>query len=1369
MSSASTAEPFIVPRLFSRITSDEQTDTTAQPSPLSAFFSEAAFVLLGEPGMGKTECFIQAAREEKNAHYYKVRAFLRNENKDEYADKVLYLDGLDEQRAKESDGRAILDRIIGKLKDLDNPRFRLSCRTADWYGENDQTNLQDASASNKITVVQLHPLSSSDIEQIVTKKGLSAGEFMQQAQEHGIEEWLNNPYSLNLLLTVVGDGKTWPNSRRELFRKASEILINEHNDEHRRTGTNFAANRLLQASGLLCLIILRTDLEGVALNEKNAGEGFIAINHFPENDLPLSEAARRKLFRHPGPEQAVYMHRTMAEYLAAQFLAQRMAEGLPAERVRRLLTSNNGKVPSFLRGLHAWVASLSVDPALFIRNDPLGVIYYGDPAEISTTNNNILLDQMEFMDQENQWLLRQVWKNIPLGRLSDCCLQKSFTKILQEPNKHSHVFVDIILQIIRHGKEISVSAESLLTFIKQNNHSKNYLLKYAAMAFVKHYPDRLEELLPILDELELNPDKDKEHELRGVLLQALYPGHLTLDQLCIHLPHPKPRFIGSYYIFLSYELVKNTSKENLYNLANILLQKTQHTEPDDGIFDTWKALACEAIITTLEQNGENIPIDTLFEWLLMHQNDETTRCTLIDINTFSSRLHTWLSARPETVKELFLLWINSSPPARPEQHIYTFWYKLINYTIPNWFPDWCLEQSAHYPNADIAKMLFLIGAKELLKLPLEQPPQLVRLFNFIEQNSQFKEFVDLVIANEITVFHLRMKSDELIRTMADNQRKEEMINYLTNRLEGIREGSDYETLLHLARIYHADFHYAARNLAPRERIKVTTNERIALAAEQGLLLLGRTIECPTPNEIGKLEVENMRDYRLYIIRACVDLTYETGQNIFELPEATLQAAICFRMRYTQHNEKPQWLSAIIQEKPDLAAKACREFWLPQLQQNKSHISTLWQITNGTPWHRVAQRVAIPLLQECPDLINEHLQPLLSAAIHYGDKEELLKLAKAAISRFEPSDDRWPLWAATAFLLDQTVWPQLQQHILPVNPDLDPNKNDLYMQFLSDVSSFYKNNKLSDVIFPVAAYLLLVNTFGKYFIPPSFELDHDNISYLIQNMIDKIGTIPTQEASEALRTMADNPELEKWHNRIRYTLASHQQVLTDKLVESKYLHDIFNVVMNGAPTSAGDLFALVVDQIRTIADELRHGNTDGYKIFWNINSHSQPTEPIPEEDGRNRFLDKLRVKLQPLQIVAEPEGHYADEKRADIQIQFNSWRLPIEIKRHFHREIWRAAKSQLIDKYVRDPKTYGYGIYLVFWYGEPNKWRLPTPPANITRPSSASELEQALLQTLPEQNKEQIEVIVLDLTSHSPLTTREKEKTARMTPCDEECG
>ena len=76
---------------------------------------------------------------------------------------TLYIDGLDETRAGATDGRTPFDAIRRKLQHLSRPRFRLSCRDADWFGANDRERLKAVSPDGEVLVLRLDPMSEEGI------------------------------------------------------------------------------------------------------------------------------------------------------------------------------------------------------------------------------------------------------------------------------------------------------------------------------------------------------------------------------------------------------------------------------------------------------------------------------------------------------------------------------------------------------------------------------------------------------------------------------------------------------------------------------------------------------------------------------------------------------------------------------------------------------------------------------------------------------------------------------------------------------------------------------------------------------------------------------------------------------------------------------------------------------------------------------------------------------------------------------------------------------------------------------------------------------------------------------------------------------
>lgn len=103
---------------------------------------------------------------------------------------------------------------------------------------------------------------------------------------------------------------------------------------------------------------------------------------------------------------------------------------------------------------------------------------------------------------------------------------------------------------------------------------------------------------------------------------------------------------------------------------------------------------------------------------------------------------------------------------------------------------------------------------------------------------------------------------------------------------------------------------------------------------------------------------------------------------------------------------------------------------------------------------------------------------------------------------------------------------------------------------------------------------------------------------------------------------------------------------------------------------------------------------------------------------------------------------ARQRRTDIAVTRADMKLVLELKRHYHPEVWSAASGQLDRFYARDPESKGFGIYLVLWFGAYK----PTPALGKReqKPQSAKEMEVALRERLPADDKKRIACVVLDV-------------------------
>ena len=252
--------------------------------------------------------------------------------------------------------------------------------------------------------------------------------------------------------------------------------------------------------------------------------------------------------------------------------------------------------------------------------------------------------------------------------------------------------------------------------------------------------------------------------------------------------------------------------------------------------------------------------------------------------------------------------------------------------------------------------------------------------------------------------------------------------------------------------------------------------------------------------------------------------------------------------------------------------------------------------------------------------------------------------------------------------------------------------------------------------------------------------HAGFGYLIQ----ALAVLPNEEAGVVLQALVSDPALSRWRNELTQARDDQRVLRRDAVYRHPDVEQVCATLDDGPPANPADLAALVMDRLGEVAVQVRNDNTNGWRPFWNEDRRRRPDTPKHEDSCRDVMLKELRHWL-PGEVDAQPEGRYANDKRADIRISCSDFQIPVEIKKNSHPKLWSAPRDQLIAQYTRDPATDGYGIYLVLWFGEAKGHRTPSPPCGV-RPDGPEALRVRLEEALIPEEARKISVCVIDVSA-----------------------
>lgn len=1307
------------------------------PQPLAAFRGAAAYVLLADPGAGKTTSFREEARAAGGC-LVTARDFVSLDlcRHPEWGRVPLFVDALDEVRAGRGDSRRPFDLVCERLDTLQPPAFRLSCNEADWSGDRDRSRLARVAAAGEVTALRLEPLSPEQIE-----ARLAAAPEPSNLPD-GLLALLGNPLNLNLLLRAVRRTGEWPRNRAALFEGACESLVTEPDGEHRiPEGRRVSVPAVLDAAGLVSAVLLLADEPGTRLPGRASADGASVFDLVGDRAASATVAALgSQLFSANEIGRVSPAHPQITAFLAARYLTKRIEsaeETLSIERALALLAPDRGAPPSPLRGLSAWLAALcpAARPRL-IRMDPEAVLRYGDAAALSAEEIVLLLARLGRTHEHGDGPGPPGRARAPIAPE----VEHSLVARLGGPSRTGRHTPD--LEFVLPGMAMAgLFSESALVAaaeaasiespgIRTRRAALDYLI--AADRAGKTGAGRLRRLLEATTAGEA---ADPDQELRGTLLRALYPGRIAPNDLWKYFEAPRLLVSGRGRRF--WESVGSDCPESDLPAHLDTLAASRHEFRQR--FLAWELLEVplRLLARALSGLGGEMEATRLYRWLRLGLADWRGPYSTEPLPAREADgVRRWLDDHPD-IQKAVIRHAMQTEDLRGRPAIARDVHELVyRAAAPDDLGEWHLREAAAAEDLRVAERHLIAYRSELFRRPYADRGTLEQARAALGDRPSLLDRLAAFGRSDLPDGYLeerqRLRPYESPRPDGNTGLREAV----WRERAALHENRASPDLMHrLARTCFDPLPGATHTERRRLSDAMAGDRTLFDAALAGLRGAPHRADLPDATSIARGSANGGGGGGSHPLGLAVlaGLSEALAEGDAPEDEDRLRSAVAFSFVLPANHSEP-WFQRLLETHPGLVAEELTRTARPRLAAGAPRLAG-FSLAFDAAYSRVAALASIPLLRSFPPrapasglpLLNELLWSALRHA-PAGALEEVVAGKTANRSALRMQRVCW--LAAGIALAPGRFLPLLDEEI---------RGDDARRRALLDFFSPPEDPDFLTRPLQTGALSFLVRTFGPQAVPRTTfheaRLPGEGAA-LVARLIRRLGEVATPEAGAALMGLAGDPDLAPWSNALRRARERHRVSTRDTGAPAPTAREVVEILQNGAPASPADLREVVAERLDRIAAGMRTTNGTPRRMFWTVS----PGQPKSEGDCRDALLPVLG-RLLPDTCEARPEGRRERESQGDIRVSAGVISIPVELRRADRRIWWTAPGERPLARYANDPATGGFGIYLALWHGAEYA---PRDPETGRRFADAAALERALREGLDGEERRRVAVRVLDV-------------------------
>ena len=852
---------------------------------------------------------------------------------------------------------------------------------------------------------------------------------------------------------------------------------------------------------------------------------------------------------------------------------------------------------------------------------------------------------------------------------------------------------------------------------------------------------------------------DPQDDLLGILLKALYPNVLSIMDVQRYLRKPKlVNMTGEYADFWTGHILRESTSEQLAELLDGIAERFAEFRPfmvgDVGRDTRLGQLPLELLDRVLREDrwsnpGGSLAVDRLYEWLGVVSDpglclpEWRTGSIRIDLEWHADRLKALIAhgvqtclRRGDECKDLV------------DRHLFG--------ARPRWiYGQWCLDMALAAEESKAAAFYLL----ELLDSVMDG----ARADGLTVEEVRGRLAVDEKLMkqfDELAARRLRAESRTERRTApelatdlesaGDTAEQRIWQAQIAAQAPALQAGRGAPQLLHQAAEAYLGVREISAGTTPRQRLGDLVGSRadfvdVLLAGMEGSIAREDLPDC---DDVVRLFDRNVVNWLVLPFVAGMHSLEQSGQlSAGDMNENQTRLAVT--ILYMLPREvldpdtvggngvyRPAWFQEVLRDNPVLVADVLRRNAVRKIETGVQPAIELYELANAEDHREVAELTALAVLEDSPraetDVALQALCWALKAALERCDRSTVGRVIKDRLAGDGQGARERGCWLAAGYLVAPGRYREDFR-------GLAEGKDGL--KALATFAAAGRFPRELTRRFAASDFELLVASLGAALRRVGLT---ERAYRSATGLIATLGDDPSAAATEAIEELSQVSSADTWGPAIAH--AREHQARKRRVHEYRHSHigQVVQTLDAGKPANAGDLAALVFDELNALALKIRDGSTSDWRQHWNVDPHNRPTRPKPEDACRDALLSDLQQRLGPLGIDAQPEGVYAEDNRSDIRVSFAGFNVPVEIKRSCHRDVWTAVRSQLIAKYTRDPGAAGYGIYLVLWFGDIENCR-PTKCGGWA-PETADDVRLKIQQSLDDRELRLIAVCAMDVST-----------------------